>query len=38
MLKGLKDVANGAELRFLAYLIEVAMEEARAEKVRIDSR
>jgi len=38
MLKGLREVANGAELNFLAYLIEVALQEAQAEKLRADSR
>ena len=34
MLEGLKSVAKSAQLPFLAYLIDVAREEARAEKVR----
>ncbi|XSG82352.1 MAG: hypothetical protein ACPW61_00800 [Methyloligella sp. ZOD6] len=38
MLKGSMDVARGAEMRFLAYLIEVAMQEAQDEKTRSDSR
>ncbi|MFD0987144.1 hypothetical protein [Methyloligella solikamskensis] len=38
MLRGLREVANGADLRFLGYLIEVAMQEAQAEKARTDSR
>jgi hypothetical protein len=38
MLKGLREVANGADLSFLAYLIEVALQEAQAEKLRSDSR
>lgn len=38
MLKGLHEVASRADLRFLSYLIEVAMHEAQAEKARTDSR
>ena len=34
MLEGLQSLAKSAELRFLAYLIDIAREEARAEKVR----
>jgi hypothetical protein len=32
LLEGLKSVANGARMPFLAYLINVALEEARSEK------
>ncbi len=34
MLEGLQSLAKSAQLRFLAYLIDVAREEARAKKVR----
>lgn len=33
MLEGLQSLAKSAELRFLAYLIDIAREEARAKKV-----
>ena len=32
MLEGLHSVAKGAEMPFLAYLIEVAREEANSQK------
>ena len=34
MLVGLKSLAKSAQLPFLAYLIDIAREEARAEKAR----
>lgn len=34
MLEGLKSLAKSAQLPFLAYLIDIAREEARAKKVR----
>ncbi|MEG6509749.1 hypothetical protein V6C03_12310 [Methyloligella sp. 2.7D] len=37
LLEGLRHVADGAELSFLAYLIGVALEEARSEQARGDT-
>lgn len=34
MLEGLESLAKSAQLPFLAYLIDIAREEARAEKIR----
>lgn len=34
MLEGLQSLAKSAQLPFLAYLVDVAGEEARAEKIR----
>ena len=34
MLEGLQSLAKRGQLPFLAYLIEIAREEARAEKLR----
>ena len=36
MLEGLKALAQGAQLTFLAYLIGMALEEAQDEKSRRD--
>ena len=36
MLEGLHEVAKSAEMRFLAYLIDVAREEAISQKGRRD--
>ena len=39
MLDGLKALAQGAQLTFLAYLIGIAVEEAQEEKSRrVDKR
>jgi hypothetical protein len=34
MLEGLRSVAKGAEMPFLAYLIDIALEEAKIQKGR----
>jgi hypothetical protein len=36
MLEGLHEVAKSAEMRFLAYFIEVAREEAKSQKANRD--
>lgn len=36
MLEGLHEVAKSAEMRFLAYLIDVAREEAKSQKANRD--
>ena len=36
MLEGLREVAGTAKMPFLAYLINVALEEARLEKAKRD--
>jgi hypothetical protein len=36
MLEGLRQVAGSAKMPFLAYLINVALEEARLEKAKRD--
>lgn len=36
MLEGLVQVANGASMPFLAYLINVALEQAKIEKTNSD--
>jgi hypothetical protein len=36
LLEGLRLVAHGAQLSFLAYLINVALEEAKSEKANRD--
>jgi hypothetical protein len=36
LLEGLRELAQDAQLSFLAYLIGIALEEAQAEKARRD--
>ena len=36
ILEGLTQVANSARMPFLAYLINIALEEARLEKAHLD--
>ena len=36
MLEGLQQVAKGAEMTFLAYLIEMALEEAKSQRFARD--
>jgi hypothetical protein len=36
LLEGLRELAQDAQLSFLAYLIAIALEEAQAEKARRD--
>ena len=36
LLEGLRSVANGGQMPFLAYLINVALEEANNEKTNRD--
>jgi hypothetical protein len=36
MLEGLHSVAKSAEMSFLAYLIDIALEEAKSQKRHLD--
>jgi len=36
MLEGLRHVAQSAQMPFLAYLIDVALEEAKSQKGAVD--
>ena len=36
MLEGLQQVAKGAEMTFLAYLIEMALEDAKSQRTARD--